>query len=483
MREKANSNNIERIFFTDLSSLYYIDLEGKRVWDDDDLKIYWNFFKLYVEKGGKLENLTIAPCHTQSFTKSISHDIKLNFEKCDFIGEMLILRESSTTFKDCIFYENLTVQNSGGVMLIERCVFSEMINFFHARLDSLIISRNSFYGSLSIKETTINKLFSVKDNFIKGEFSIIKPKFLGEKNNVSNLHEIGDKFLEFQTHIGVLKLQREYEKTLIDPNNPFSFQTYKSLSEENLVEYVKNESHLKKPEMLETILDKVHIFYNQYLFLDDNPSIRIVDLNVELSELVFYRIGLANFSFDSNLQRVEFNECDWDIKSRLILKEEERYKNERVEKQYRQLKRIFTNNQNWEMSGYAYSSEMEMRYRRLGRELDERKNYISSKGLEFLVYLFYGRIGGYTVNFVRPLAIFLILTFLIFPFIYGFLEPEDTMILDLPSGLKKSILGGFPIIKLTNIESDLWLLRTFQAILSVILIAFIILGLRKRFKQ
>ena len=108
--------------------------------------------------------------------------------------------------------------------------------------------------------------------------------------------------------------------------------------------------------------------------------------------------------------------------------------------------------------------------------------YFTKKSLEYAVYYTYCFLGGYAQNFARPLSIFLISTFIGFPLIYFFTEVSSVGMFNLPEAFRKSISNSLPLIN-SGLNHQLWVLETFQIIFSSILLTFIILGLRKRFKQ
>ena len=70
------------------------------------------------------------------------------------------------------------------------------------------------------------------------------------------------------------------------------------------------------------------------------------------------------------------------------------------------------------MSGKAYKSEMEMRKKRHFLN----GNFFSFAGIESyshnLIFWVYKIFSGYTQNYLRPLIIIIISTFIIFPFLY-----------------------------------------------------------------
>lgn len=140
------------------------------------------------------------------------------------------------------------------------------------------------------------------------------------------------------------------------------------------------------------------------------------------------------------------------------------------EEHYRQLKKNFDGMKNWELSGYAYVSEMEMRKRSLWKE---------KKYFEWVIYAFYGNFGGYTQNIKKPIiSLFgLIVTFSV---IYYFID------FNWLKAIQRGVKGAIPYIQIDTVNpfTGYWLiLRNVEFLLGATFLTFFILALRKRFKQ
>lgn len=203
-------------------------------------------------------------------------------------------------------------------------------------------------------------------------------------------------------------------------------------------------------------------------------------ININFSRKVtFRRVHMKNIQLtQSDLSEVQFKECIWEISSRLHIKDEivldySRDDYEALEEQYRQLKKNFDSNKDWELAGKAYVSEMEMRKKRLFIE----RNYLS-----WFIYWFYGFFGGYTQNYKKPI-ISLIGLIVISSIGYLFIEPN------MIEALQRGIYGALPkLITVSESKEALfqgyWLIAfNIEGILGATFLTFFILALRKRFKQ
>ncbi len=220
-------------------------------------------------------------------------------------------------------------------------------------------------------------------------------------------------------------------------------------------------------------------------------------VNVKFPRTVIFRsVNLTNSSFiNSDLTDVQFKECNWGKTVRIILKEEkeggEYY--EGMEGIYRQLKRKFDSNKNWELSGKAYRSEMLMRRYRLHNSFKKTFWFFNHDFYEWFIYWIYGRCSGFTQSILTPLFL---IVFMIFGFatIYyldclntytnvwdcNYMESfQYTSILD---SLQRSLAAALPVFKTDLIYSSWWI-KSFESLVCSILLVFFILSLRKRFKQ
>ena len=74
------------------------------------------------------------------------------------------------------------------------------------------------------------------------------------------------------------------------------------------------------------------------------------------------RINLSNISYNyCDLSNINYSRCDWNIKDNRLIFENETFEIRDAEEHYRTIKKNFDQKKNWELSGYAYVSEMEMR--------------------------------------------------------------------------------------------------------------------------
>ncbi len=216
--------------------------------------------------------------------------------------------------------------------------------------------------------------------------------------------------------------------------------------------------------------------------------------------VTFQRVDLTNTGFiHSDLSVAQFKECNWGNNSRIKLKDEQSDKKDiehykALESLYRQLKKNFEDNRDWELSGKAYVSEMEMR----------RKRFRIEKGfnsyMSYSIYSFYKTVGAYTQDFNRPFSL-LIVTFVLFSFLYLFLSYSNLDCLFIKSNYGSSIcenifnLKGLPYSQCLKISASNtflilksnhsinWFFEAIQKIFSTILLTFFVLALRKRFKQ
>lgn len=230
-------------------------------------------------------------------------------------------------------------------------------------------------------------------------------------------------------------------------------------------------------------------FYDNVFFLNAKfEQIKVID--IEKANGIFFhshnftdgaffqRVNLTTTSFfQCDLTHITFKECDWGNHSRIRLYDEkDKLSDHRdikgLEELYRQLKRKFDSNKDWELSGKAYVSEMEMRKKRLWKQ----GNYY-----HWFIYWFYGFFGGYTQNLLKPILSMIALVIL-FSGIYYFID------YDILYALQRGTKGALPYLSIDiakdNQFNGYWLIaRNIELILGGTFLSFFILALRKRFKQ
>lgn len=496
--KKLSDEKILELFQTLTPKYYFENQKYQEKWNEAFLENYWHNFPRFIQlNGNEIKDLPIPKLEANTLTKDL-FDYKLEeliFTNCNFTDET--------------YFKNLELRK----IEFSNCKFQKKISFSSFKLDSLEISSSIFGEGLSIYDSTLS---SLKFNDLKifesiyitnsifdkklyiDNISLVDTVYFGdcyfstqEKGFFNSIRRIDLQSMNYQWYSIIENIKAEFQKknSKNDQSNIFS-SFILTLNKENIINYIEEEISSGRKSNLnkKTLIEKVHVYYDlKYVNYKEAPEINFK--NVVVTEpLTFHGLNLKKFSFsNSEIEKMKFTDCEWNIKDRLLLPTE--YISE-AEDQYRQLKRMFSKNQDWEMSGLAYISEMEMRKKRLGYEIDDDRRhlfryilrYFTKKSLEYIVYFIYGSIGGYAQNFSKPLSAFLISTFIGFPLIYLFAETNSTGIYDLPESLQKSISNAFPIIR-SELEYQYWSLKAFQTIFSSILLAFIILGLRKRFKQ
>src|SRR5690606_36402709 len=183
------------------------------------------------------------------------------------------------------------------------------------------------------------------------------------------------------------------------------------------------------------------------------------------------------FFTGSDIANLNFSSCNWNANYRLLMKDELEKKEDlkSLENLYRQLKKVFEENKDWELSGKAYVSEMYIRKKRLWKE----KNYLS-----WMIFSFYDFIGGFTQDYIKPLKWYFLFTFIVFPLYYlNFDCRNRTFIIaefgfcNLEQAFQKSISSSLPFLK-TDLVYDNWWVKALQTLLCGIILTFFILALR-----
>ncbi|AZQ59836.1 hypothetical protein EJ994_13895 [Maribacter sp. MJ134] len=235
------------------------------------------------------------------------------------------------------------------------------------------------------------------------------------------------------------------------------------------------------------VFKRIIVGDNEVLFenIESTPNNILIFIDFAFkNNIMFRQCNMKAISFyKCDIQDAAFLNCNWQGNDRIILREEfylreaniyldddVNYSLGDLEYNYRQLKKNFDNSKNWELSGFAYVSEMKIRQQSLWNERDY---------FQWFIYWFYGFFGGYTQSFKRPLVslICLICTFSI---IYYFID------FNLLKAIQRGVKGAMPftIIDTQNPFNGYWLIaRNVEFLIGGTLITFFVMALRKRFKQ
>ncbi|MEL6812748.1 MAG: hypothetical protein AAFP76_15575, partial [Bacteroidota bacterium] len=400
--------------------------------------------------------------------KIISENV--SFSNCKFQGYVTflgnILPDQNQLFEELVFANNVSFKNCNfedefrlsSTKFLKRLNISECEFYGECLALSLVVvgdfnlSNCNFQGRVLFHGNT----YRSKCYFSSNEFNNTAQFSLSHHHDIFNLHStVFNNFVEFHsniyhewsTFVGIDF--REETRFLDETFKNASFQRTKFSQKNNLFQGIK---------------------------VPDGSNLSFVNI-IFYSGTSFRNCDCFNIQFtDSDITDIKFSSCNWNLSDRLITKDElsdlKTIKNRAriLEPLYRQLKKNFDGQKNWELSGLAYISEMEMRKKRLSLENDY---------FYWFIYWFYGYFGGYTQNIGKPLYRLFWLT-TICTFAYFFID------LDIANAIERSIKASIPYIEIRqeNPYPNYWLLfRNFQFILSSIFLAFFILALRKRFKQ
>ena len=489
---------IESFFQADKSD-WYIDLKnGSRVWKDGLVQKFWNLLKTErIDKGNYNFNHFIFPTFSKggqailntkanyfiniigSPKKKIEKDI--SFKNCIFLGDVFflgaisnvvsdpdanIIIEKSLIFENCDFEKELRLQGQEikGNLNVSNCEFKDSCNLMLSNYAGNISINNCNFnadflchgnevnGSTNITGNKFQKQFQSGRNRFKGKFSINTAEINGKASIHSN---------NYKTHSVFAYIQ-------LNDKSSFRHENYSTASFQEIEFSQKN-----------------HLF--EELFIAEEKALKFRGIVFQASVTIRKTDCSKMIFLDSDLTELKFSSCNWNDKNRLITQNEleekineNRYELKNLENLYRQLKRNFENHKNWELSGKAYVSEMYFRKQRLWQE----KNYLS-----WFIYSFYDLFGGFTQDYIRPLKWLGFFTLIIFPSYYFIFECIEFKAIDNISlnchwseNFVKSFAAALPWLK-TDLVFYNWWIQALQNTISVILLTFFILALRKRFKQ
>ncbi|WP_237274812.1 pentapeptide repeat-containing protein [Tenacibaculum ovolyticum] len=396
----------------------------------------------------------------------------------------------------------------------EQVVFDKVVNFDYAHFlgkvnftNYLFLEESYFNHSIFIDYTNFNRaVFKGKSSFTDCQFKNYSSfeKTVFEKESSFFYAKFNDAYFKETNFNGV---------TVFDHASfsGFAYFNWSQFNGDAIFEYTKfldivyfNGTKFKSRAKflgVEFNKDKNVVFSDLNSF---SPRLEFISINFT-NNIIFRRVNLKRVSFlQSEITDLKFKNCDWGNENyRLVTEDEKKIplkegKYAECEEIYRQLKKNFENNKDWKLSGEAYASEMEMRK----RQLKEDANFKSKKGwnsfLNYLFYLFYDIFSCYTQSFVRPLIILIVSWLIVFPLLYlifgcySLQENHSNIYFSdlIFKSLEKMYCGNIYQISTSNtfliLKSEYksyWWLMAIQKILSSILTVFIVLALRKRFKQ
>jgi hypothetical protein len=485
-------------------------LKGDKITFESDV----SFVSCKFQGNANFGNVTFSEevdFHSCHFEESVDFGFSsffgyLRIHFCEFHDELKM--NSSSVYGDfktgiSKFHGKVTFSRSTfhKYTLFEHSSFDKEVNYSYVKFGELFEQEYvKFYGEVMFHESQIYELNFNSISF-KNKFTFQHIVFIntGKFNGISFSNTEKTTFEKIQA-LDVDKVTlEEYERI------KYLFSSYKLISntsvkinrfagkveekktiEEHIKGLLENESLKRFFEPL-SVLTATELKSKVLMVMRNKYSkgpvlfFNFMDFNV----LTFFNeSNLSNTSFmKSDISEIRFRDCRFQIKGRLILPDEARTDEgdiPQLETLYRQLKKSFEREKNWELMDYSYASEMKMKQ----KTLLKRNEYFS-----WSVYKFYEIFAAYTQNFIRPLTWFVFLTFLIFPMVYFVLEiscnmegsfisfVQDTIL----NCLQNSVGASIPFIS-SSLKNDFWWIQSFQTIFSAILLTFFVLALRRRFR-
>lgn len=433
-------SELNEYFKSKKDSWFTTDGGGNTKWDNDKVEKFWhlireekikkndfNFDNFIFPYFQERDLNSIASNNNNFWVKGEKKVLKfnLNFRNVTFLGECHFFYVDFTNeviFRDCNFHARVYFQ---------RCNFEKKLDFKRVDFNrKLFIKKNLFKHNLSFQKVYFKAYARIYKNRISNNLDIYWCNF-----RLVHFTDIKSKKISLRWVVFNAKATFHYLTF-----DKFFFEYINSNHDSNLSNFIE-------PPIL--IFKGIYNDTNTY----------------------FTDVNLTNTAFThSELKKINFNKCIWKInKERLILKDELINLKDAIE-HYRQLKSSFQKNQDWELAGYSYTSEMKIRQILLKNE----KRYF-----HWFFYWFYGFFSGYTQNYIRSI-LSLIFLILIFSVLYFFID------FNILKSIERSVNASLPMFKTNNEElyPEWWIiLRNVQLLFSGIFISFFILSLRKRFKQ
>lgn len=412
------STKLEAYFKSDKKDWYTVDDKGKMVWNQEKVATFWRLIRKYKIDKKDFEFIGyVFPEFEEDYFLRKRNDPKrkdVNFWKEGELSE----------FKESIYFDYSTFLGF---------IDFKFVCFFNAA---------SFLGVKFLSESNFNfATFKGNGIFSRCEFFddafFFKTTFEDETYFYKSSFQADANFITTSFKKGVFK-------RILVGENELLFENIESASS------------------------------NILIFIDFAFKKNIMFRQCNMKAISFYKCDIQNASFLN---------CSWQGNDRIILKEEFYLKEDNVyldddvnynlgdlEYNYRQLKKNFDSNKNWELSGFAYVSEMKIRQQSLWNE---------GEYFQWFVYWFYGFFGGYTQNFKRP-VVSLICLVCIFSGIYYFIDFNPL------KAIQRGVKGAIPfaIIDTQNPFNGYWLIaRNIEFLIGGTFITFFVMALRKRFKQ
>jgi hypothetical protein len=454
------NNQLEEYFCQDKSDWYKINNGGQKIWDNYKVEEFWAKIRTYkmAVKDYNFDNYVFPKFQMNGY----SPDTRKSSFQWDFweVNEVMEFNSDvsfiSSRFLDQAHFMAVVFTNVNFILT----VFDDRANF----------NNSLFRGKTRFASPKFNNGVNYAlSQFDTVEFSNIN--FDGNSVSFTNV-EFNNKVRFVLTNFNSRTIFRD---SIFNDDGEFSFVFFNDNTD-------FDHARFKKEVIFNNIVGKINldmINCGEHIFSSNNKDKtylssppKICFKNTYFSKDSFIsRMDLKNISFDfCDVSNLTFRRCLWIITDGRLISNENGRDLIDSEEHYRQLKRNFDDRKDWEKSGLAYVSEMEIRKKRL---------FIEKKYYQWFIYWFYGFFGGYTQDFRRPM-ISIVALISISTLMFYFID------FNIIHGVERSIKGALPYFEI-GIEkpfSSYWLImKNVETVLGGTFLTFFVLAVRKRFKQ
>jgi uncharacterized protein YjbI with pentapeptide repeats len=454
------NDQLEEYFCQDKSDWYIINNGGQKIWDNHKVEEFWDKIRTYkmAIKNYNFDNYVFPKfLRNGYYADSRKSTFKWDFweanEVMDFNSDVSFI---SARFLDQAHFTAVKFTN----VKFFYTVFEDSANFDHCL----------FIGQTNFGLTKFND----SGNFSYTQFDSAEFSNLNFERNTTTFFNA-----EFKNRVRFVNVNFNsriiFRDIVLNEDSDFLFVCFNGNTDFGYARFKKRV--LFDGVMGKVNLDMINCGEHSYKSISIEKKYLSTPPRICFKNSIFNRecyissVDLKDVTFDlCDVSNLTFIRCVWIISNGRLITNEEGRELIDLEEHYRQLKRNFDDRKDWEKSGLAYVSEMEIRKMRLYKE---KKYY------QWFIYWFYGFFGGYTQDFKKPvisIAGLISISTLIFYFID----------FNIVHSIQRSFKGALPYIEIGIQKpfSNYWLIiKNIETVLGGTFLTFFILAIRKRFKQ
>ena len=442
--------------------LEYFKSPNKQNWNQEQIQEFWSQLREYRKE------------HPYDFRNFVfpKFEMGIHFKKNN--GKIIFGKDTNFWFENEIYQFDSHVSFDFAVFCesasFSKCTFEGGVSFHNsffldkANFRECVFKEQAVYRHCLFKDKTIfseakfQKTFAIESSSFEGDSFFNHIEF----KSLCILSFVNFSYLEF--NFSVLNAKSEFSNIKI--NGEFEF-IGNSLKELTLLKCKFSESD---SATIQDINKRPMDLIPKFQFIDTVFNQHVAFRRVDLSKSDFYQCNFSNASF---------SECFSRKKS--MIYEQYYIQNgnyEALSDLYREFKRNFENTKDWELCDRAYVREMIMKQKHYFT-LAKEKCFFSISSIDWLLYKIYYLVSGFNRSYIRPLFLLIFTSTLLFPILYSIFENDN-----LKGSMIKSLGASIPFFfdVTDSVKYDGWGLHSSQSLISAILLAFLLIALRKRFR-